>query len=204
MKTLIVTYFPRGEQSYTQKLADAFLKEVKRAEAEILNLLQEVPDFFSKTSLESYIQRNYLGEKLDAVHQKAIAQMDRMTAQFKAADVVVLATPMHNFSLPGSVKTYFDSIMQKGETWDIEDGKYVGLMKGKKALILLASGGIYEGAMASWEHAVSLAKVEFQFMGFSDIRAVTAAGMNAGKRKPEEIVAEAQEKVKIIAKEWYS
>jgi FMN-dependent NADH-azoreductase len=202
MKTLLVTYLPRGENSHTKKLADAFSKETKGA-VETLDLLQDTPDFFGRVNLESYIHRNYLGEKLDATHQKAIAKMDRMTAQFKAADIVVMAAPMHNFSLPAPIKAYFDSVMQKGATWDIRDGKYVGLMTGKKALILLASGGIYEGPMASWEHAVSLAKVEFQFMGFSDIRDVTAAGINAGKRKPEEIVAEAQEKVRAIAQEWY-
>lgn len=203
MKTLMVTYLPRGERSYTKKLADAFLEGIKNQPIESLDLLKDIPGFFMETSLEAYIQRNYMGQKLDAVHQKAIATMDRMTAQFKGADIVVLATPMHNFSLPGCVKTYFDSILLKGETWDIQDGKFIGLMTKKKALILLASGGIYEGPMASWEHAVSLARVEFQLMGFSDIRAVTASGMNAGKRQPEEIVAEAQEKVRAITREWY-
>ena len=202
MKTLMVTYLPRGEHSHTKQLADVFLKETQEP-VEQLDLLKGAPDFFRKENLESYIFRNYMGQTLDAEHQKAIAKMDRMTAQFKAADIFVLATPMHNFSLPALVKAYFDSVMLKGETWDIQAGKFLGLMTGKKALILLASGGIYEGAMASWEHAVSLAKVEFQFMGFSDIRAVTAAGMNSGKRKPEEIMAEAEAGVRSIVHEWY-
>lgn len=205
MKTLVVTYLPRGEQSYTKKLVDAFLDIVDPQNVEVIDLLQDMPDVFTQECLEAYTQRNYMGQKLDAAHQKAIAKMDRMAAQFKAAEVVVIASPMHNFSLPALTKAYFDSVMLKGVTWDIlEGGKFAGLMTGKKALILLASGGVYEGAMASWDHAVSLAKLEFQFMGFSDIRAVTAAGMNAGKRKPEEIVAEAQEKVRAIVGEWYS
>lgn len=202
MKTLLVTYLPRGEQSSTRKLSDAFLNSVRGSKVEILDLLKDMPDFFLKENMEAYSARNYGGQTLDAKHQKAIAKMDRMTAQFKGAEVVVLATPMHNFSLPGIVKAYFDSVMFKGETWDIRDGQFVGLMTGKKALILLSSGGVYEGPMASWEHAVNLAKVEFQFMGFSDIRAVTAAGMNSGQRKPEEILAEAQQKVAAIVKEW--
>lgn len=202
MKTLVIVYLPRGEYSYTKKLVDVFLKEAK-GNIEGLDLLQDMPDVFTKEILEAYTQRNYLGQKLDSAHQKAIAKMDRMTAQFKSADIVVLATPMHNFSLPAPVKAYFDSVMQKGETWDIQDRNFTGLMSGKKALILLASGGIYEGSMASWEHAVSLARTEFQFMGFSDIRAVTASGMNAGKRKPEEIVAEAQGQLRTLIKEWY-
>lgn len=203
MKTLVVTYLPRGQQSFTKKLADVFLKGAKES-VETLDLLQDPPDFFGKENLEAYIQRNYGGQKPDMAHQKSIAKMDRMTAQFKSADMLVLATPMHNFSLPAPVKAYFDSVMQKGETWDLQGGKFTGLMTGKKALILLASGGIYEGPMASWEHAASLAKIEFQFMGFSDIRVVTAAGMNSGERLPEVIIAEAQIKVQTITKEWYN
>jgi len=110
---------------------------------------------------------------------------------------------MHNFSLPASIKAYFDSILLKGETWDIKNG-FVGLMKGKKALIMISSGGIYEGKMASWEHAMSLAKIEFQFMGFEDIRGIHAGGMNSlPKEKSEEVIKKCQDQVKEIVKEWY-
>jgi FMN-dependent NADH-azoreductase len=128
--------------------------------------------------------------------------MDRMTAQVKRADIVVLAFPMYNFSLPAAVKAWFDSVMQKGETWTGADGGYRGLMQGKKALILMASGGAYNGKMASWEHAVSLAKVEFTFMGFDEVKAVTAEDLNRDPDGAERRLAAAQERVRLLAREW--
>jgi len=105
-----------------------------------------------------------------------------MTDQLKSADVVVVAYPMNNFSMPAPVKAWFDSVMLKGQTWYAKDGSYIGLMNGKKAIAIVTSGGIYEKEpMASWEHALSLTKIEFQFMGYSDVRGILAGGMNAGE-----------------------
>lgn len=130
--------------------------------------------------------------------------MDRVTAQLKAADVVVLATPMFNFSLPAVVKAWFDAVLLKGETWDVGAEGYKGLMPGRKALILMASGGRYEGPMADWDHGMSLAKQLFSFMGFADVRAAWASGMNMpALGAPDQIVAAAQDEVRAAVHDWY-
>ena len=41
--------------------------------------------------------------------------MDRMTEQLKSADIVAIAYPMNNFSMPAPVKAWFDSVMLKGK-----------------------------------------------------------------------------------------
>ncbi|MFH1850373.1 MAG: NAD(P)H-dependent oxidoreductase [archaeon] len=202
MKTLIVSYLPRGARSHTKKLRDAFLENMDSEEIEYLDLMEDVPDLFMSDSVMAYIKRNYLGEELSVKEKKAMAKMDRMTRQLKKADVVVLATPMYNFSFPAAVKAWFDSVMLKGETWDAGKGGYIGMMKGKKALLLMASGGAYDKESSSYEHAVSLAKVEFGFMGFTDVRAVTAEGMNMVPDK-DKVISDAQEEVRRIVKEWY-
>ena len=64
-KTLIVTYLPSGERSSTKKLVDAFLAAAKgKTQVEHLDLLKEVPDFFSSESLGAYVTRNYMGQPL--------------------------------------------------------------------------------------------------------------------------------------------
>jgi len=204
MKTLVVSYLPRGERSHTRKVLDAFLGAAGQAEIEHLDLLEDTPDLLDGQRTQAYIMRNYLAETLTAEDEAALAGMDRMTAQFVAADAVVLAFPMHNFSFPATVKAYFDAIMQKGKTWDATPDGYTGLMKGKKALVLLASGGIYEGDFAPFEHALSLARVELGFMGFEEVQTVTAAGMNMlPPEQAEEAVSKAQAEAKAIAEKWY-
>jgi len=200
MKILVVSYLPRGERSHTKKLLDAFLETVDGQETEHLDLLTDLPDVFLPENLNSYIMRNYLGNSLSEAETAGMAKMDRMTRQLKNADAVVLAFPMHNFSTPAPVKAWFDSVMQKGETWTPGDSGYVPLMTGKKALVLISSGGIYEGDTAGYEHAVSLARAEFGLMGF-EMQAVMASGTNL-LPDPEKAVAEKQEEVRTIAKEW--
>lgn len=199
MKTLVVSYLPRGERSHTKKLLDAFL-ETADSDVEHLDLLEDLPDVFLGDNLLSYVKRHYLGEELTADEKASLAKMDRMTQQLKAADLVVLAFPMHNFSFPAIVKGWFDSVMQKGETWDIDENGYIQLMTGKKALVLMASGGIYEGDTAGYEHAISLAQVEFGFMGF-ETHVVTAAGMNM-LPDPEETVKAKQDEVRKLVVSW--
>ena len=205
MKTLLVKYTPREERSTSKKLLDAFRNEIKNSQIEVLDLCIDVPDMFDVENMGAYIHRNYLKENISDEQKKVLKKMDSMTQQIKSADIVVMAFPMHNFSTPAPVKAWFDSVMLKGQTWDASDGKYFGLMEGKKALILVSSGGFYtKEPMISWEHAVSLAKVEFQFMGFSDIRAILNEGMNAGDKIQSENLGKSIDAVQKIAKEWYS
>jgi FMN-dependent NADH-azoreductase len=180
MKTLLVKYTPREERSNSKKLLDTFRNEIKNSEIEVLDLCIDVPDMFDVENMSAYIHRDYLKEEISDAQKKVLAKMDRMTRQIKSADIVVMAFPMHNFSTPAPVKAWFDSVMLKGQTWDAADGKYLGLMSGKKALVIVSTGGLYtKEPMIHWEHALSLAKIEFQFMGFSDVRGILNEGMKS-------------------------
>lgn len=204
-KTLIVKYTPRNQRSNTKKMLDAFVSEIKNSEIEEIDLTKDVPDLFLEQNLSAYIHRNYLGEELDNEQKKMLSKMDRMTRQLKSADIVVVAYPMNNFSMPAPVKAWFDSVMLKGETWAVKDGKYLGLMGGKKALALVSAGGMYDhGPMISWEHALSLTKVEFQFMGYSDIRGILAGGMNAGEDTKTRNLEQSISQVRQITQQWYA
>jgi len=205
MKTLIVTYLPRNERSKTKLLVDKFLEEAraKSVEIDVLDLLKETPDLFLETNLNAYTKRNYGKEELNEEEKTSMKKMDAMTEQFKSADAVVVAFPMYNFSQPAAVKAWFDSILQKGETWDVGANGYIGLMKGKKALVLMSSGGVYEGEMKNYEHAMSLTKGLFGFMGFEDIRGISAAGVNAKPDNADEIVSNAQAEVSKTVQDWY-
>jgi FMN-dependent NADH-azoreductase len=204
MKTLLVKYTPRNERSSTKKLLDAFREKIRNSEIEELDLSKDVPDMFLEENLLAYIQRNYLGNNLKPEQKKLMSKMDRMTEQLKSADVVVVAFPMNNFSMPAPVKAWFDSVMLKGQTWDVKNGNYVGLMNGRKALVLVTSGGFYsKEPMAAWEHALSLTKLEFQFMGYSDVQGILAEGMNAGDDIKSANMKKSIEQVQSIAQAWH-
>src|SRR6266568_6264425 len=212
MKTLIVKYLP-NQRSRTKMMLDAFLAGVSNSEIEELDLCREVPDLFTSDALEGYFGR-ITGAISRNTPIQALARMDRMTAQLKSCDVVVLATPIYNFSLPATVKAWFDSVMLQGDTFQPNPkGAFWGMMTGKKALVLMTAFGTYsrgDGTVGSlfgptYEHGMSLAKLEFKFMGFSDIRGVLGEGMSPSKDEDAKarLLEEAIEQVQSITQEWY-
>ncbi|MBI1829338.1 MAG: NAD(P)H-dependent oxidoreductase [Thaumarchaeota archaeon] len=205
MKTLLVKYTPRNERSSSKKLLDTFREKIQNSEIEELDLSNDVPDMFLAENLAAYIQRNYLGQNLTPEQKKLMSKMDRMTEQLKSSDIVVVGFPMNNFSMPAAVKAWFDSVMLKGQTWDVNDGGFVGMMNGKKALVIVTSGGFYsKGPMVAWEHALSLTKIEFQFMGYSDVQGILAEGMNAGDDTQSSNLKKSIEQIQSIAQKWYN
>jgi FMN-dependent NADH-azoreductase len=131
--------------------------------------------------------------------------MDRMAVQLKSADIVVVAFPMYNFSMPAIVKAWFDSVMQNGVTFGKRnDDQIVISNAGKKALTLISSGGIYSNKSSSnMEHALSLSNLEFQYMGYSDVRGILAEGMAVNEEVRQTNLNKSIIKVREIAREWY-
>lgn len=204
MKTLLVQYTARANRSRTAKLANALTQSIKNSELEVLDLTQDVPEMLIKDNLLAYYERNYAGVALEPEREKLLSTADRMCDQFKQADTVVLATPMYNFSMPAIVKAYFDAVMQKGETFDITpQGEYIGLMKGKNALVLATSGAVYKDESAGFEHLSSLASCEFMFMGFDPIKTIFVQGANSLPVEDfENSLNAAQIQIRQIADKW--
>lgn len=201
-KTLIVQYVPRRERSNTKKILDQFKSKIKNSTIQELDLAKETPDLFLNDNLMAYIQRDYLGQDLGPEQKKILSKMDAMTQQVKSADFVIVTFPTFNFSMPAVVKAWFDSIVLKGQTWNVENGNFVGLMQDKKALTIVSSGGSYsDGPMKSWEHSLSLATIVFQFMGFSQIKGILAEGMNTDEKTKSNNMAKAFDQVEKIASE---
>ena len=49
--------------------------------------------------------------------QQIVAASDRLIAELKHADTIVLALPMYNFGIPSTLKAYFDHIARAGVTF---------------------------------------------------------------------------------------
>jgi FMN-dependent NADH-azoreductase len=203
MKILVVQYLPGGERSNTRKVLEACLEVLKgrNMDLQTLDISRDLPDLLTPAHISVYYERNFGGQKVSAERGAVMAKMDRMTAQLKSADILLLAYPMYNFSLPAAVKAWLDSVMQKGETWDLVPSGYVGLLKGKKALVITSSGGTYDGDMAFLDHSATLAKTDLGFMGF-ETEVVSAAGLNRYPDQAGRILEEARKKAAGIVKKW--
>ncbi len=178
MKINLVTYLPSGEQSNTLKLLKHMLTHLEgKHEIDHVDLLANPPKHFDEPAMAAYRMRNFGGQEITDDMKAAIAPMDELTERLIAADVVILCHPMHNFCYPGPVKVWIDAVMQPGKTFTFTETGWKGLLPNTKSLTVYTSYGDYApGGGREWQNTIpTLAKIEFEYLGMSDVRTIGAS-----------------------------
>ena len=104
---------------------------------------------------------------------------DDLVAELKGADRIVIGTPMFNFSIPASLKAYIDHIVRVGVTVTADNK---GLLMGKKADIILATGGDFTRArrFTKYNQASGYLRQVLAWIGITDVNVVLAGRARAG------------------------
>jgi FMN-dependent NADH-azoreductase len=130
-------------------------------------------------------------------------RLNELSIQFMNADKYIFAAPMWNFGYPPMVKAYVDGVVVvQGKTFVYTEKEPVPLLKGKgkKVLILEASGGLYEGtSMADHTSASVYLKEILGFVGIEEVEVITAEGMSQTPEKREAIISAANTKAAAFA-----
>lgn len=104
---------------------------------------------------------------------------DALTDELLASDLLVIATPMWNFGIPSALKAWIDLVVRPGRTFQYAEGGVLGLAKDKRAILVLASGGVFtEGPWQSWDYVEPYLRQILGFIGVTDVQTVRAQGMN--------------------------
>src|SRR6266436_10060886 len=91
------------------------------------------------------------------------------------SDLLVIACPMWNFGIPSSLKAWIDYVVRAGKTFNYAGAGVEGLAKGKKAILVLASGGVFsEGPWKSWDSVEPYLRQILGFIGIEDVQTVRA------------------------------
>ena len=109
---------------------------------------------------------------------------DDLIAELQAADEYVFGVSMHNFSIPSSLRLWIDQISRVGKTFSYEGGQPAGLLRGKKATFLVATGGVYEQGTpgAAMNHIEPYLRSLFAFLGVSDVTFINASGTSRARQ----------------------
>ena len=124
----------------------------------------------------------YTPEEARTPQQKELlALSDTLLAELAQADEYVFGVPMHNFGVPSVLKLWIDQIARVGKTFSYADGTPKGLLTGKKATFVIATGGIYDAQtrMASFNFVEPYLRLVFGFLGVTDATFLTTGGTAA-------------------------
>ncbi len=82
------------------------------------------------------------------VPDSALHRSDALIAQLNAADVVLIATPMHNFTLPSALKAWIDHIVRVRISFHITAQGKVGALRDRPVYVAISCGGFISGDRA--------------------------------------------------------
>ena len=107
-------------------------------------------------------------------HRLTLARSDELVAEVQDADVLVIGTPIYNFSVPAVLKAWIDMICRARLTFRYTETGPQGLLTGKKAYVLVPSGGVEMGSAVDF--ATPYLRHALGFIGISDVEFVGARG----------------------------
>lgn len=201
-KLLYVTANPKStEHSFSLQAGEAFLESYKaanpNAEIEVVDLYNEQVQEIDADVLSAW-GKFATGEELSEVELAKVGIMSAHLEKYMTADEYVFVTPMWNFSFPARLKMFLDSVLLAGKTFAYTAEGPKGLMKGKKALHIQATGGVYTGTGLNFGD--DYLRQALAFTGVTDYDALFIEGMAMFPEKAEEIKQEGLAKARELGR----
>lgn len=202
MATLLkIDSSPMGERSVSRKLTEEFAKAWLKAHPDGKVISQDLTTLEIPVVTGGWVAAAYTPENARTPEQKdALAVSELLIAELQNADECVIGVPMHNFSIPSTLKLWIDQVVRIGKTVGYTAAGREGLLKGKKATLLMASGGIYDqgSAMESLNFVTPYLRTIFGFIGITDVNFIAAGGtrkLMTGEVDPQTFLKPSLEKV---------
>ncbi|MGN6657898.1 MAG: FMN-dependent NADH-azoreductase, partial [Achromobacter mucicolens] len=81
----------------------------------------------------------------DVLERGSLRASDGLIRMLENATCVVLATPMHNFTVPSALKAWLDHVVRVRNTFHITPQGKIGLLADRPVFVAIASGGAFSG-----------------------------------------------------------
>ncbi|MEK0362317.1 FMN-dependent NADH-azoreductase [Pseudomonas sp. CBC3] len=203
---LVINTSPQRSGSYSRKMTERFvhLWRLRYPSGEIIH--RELGNQPIPHVDERWIQAAFTPpETRDHQQKDTLTLSDELVSELKQATQIVIGCPMHNLSVPSTLKAYIDQIIRMGITTRLVPGTpgspYAGLLHDKKAYLLLVRGG------HGYEKGEAYAHMNFQepyltavlgMLGIHDVTTVSLEYTAIGGDQFDEAVKRANSRIDAL------
>lgn len=198
LRVLRVDASARGESSVSRQLADRMLHELDERVPGLSVVRRDVAVGLP------FVDAAWVGANLaepdvrDSTQRQALARSDELVAELMAADVLLIATPIYNFGVPASLKAWIDQVARARVTFRYTEHGPQGLLAGKKAYVIVATGGTEVGSAIDF--ATPWLKFVLGFLGITDVEVIAAdRGMQRGDASRQQA---AEQVARVLDRDW--
>lgn len=165
---LLIATSAQGESASSFQLATRLIDELQPIKLTTRDLSSGIP-----TVSQSWVTANLTAEDERTADQRAQLDLsDTLIGEIQAADTLVITCPIYNFGVSSALKAWIDQICRAGITFKYTENGPVGLLSGKRAYIIVTSGGVPVGS--PMDFASPHLKQVLNFIGITDIECIVA------------------------------
>jgi FMN-dependent NADH-azoreductase len=176
VKVLRIDASGRNDQSSTRNLTDNLLDALQTRYATVEVVRRDLAAGVPHVD-QDWIMANFTPEEERNVgHRQKLSFSDRLVDELKDAAVIVIGVPIYNFSVPAALKAWVDMVARARLTFRYTENGPEGLLTGKKAYLVVASGGV--AVDSEFDFATPYMRHALGFLGITDIEIVTAMQQN--------------------------
>ncbi len=200
---LIIKSSTAANHSVSSEIADFLMEELKSKnnpeqdyQFTIRDLAQSPAPFLSAGTVQAFYTPS---DALSPEQEILLAPSVEYITELQNADIIVIASAMHNFSITSLLKAYIDQICRMGLTFQYTAEGPQGLLKNKQAVIITSSGMEFDNEyVKAMDFQTPYLQRILNFVGIEDVRHIPVQGL-AHEDKVLRIKENAKTRVKEMA-----
>lgn len=201
-KILRIDASTRATDSVSRKLGDAVQAQLlaKTPHASLQHrVLADAPiEHIQNITIQGFYTP---AEQMTPALQVATKLSDMVIAEVVAADILIITTPMYNFSIPSSLKAWIDQLVRIGKTFSYDGSNFQGLLTGKTVYVNVAYGApgyLNDGPFAGADFVKPYLTFLFGFLGMTDVKFISAEATTADTNTVVQNIEKANAAIKQI------
>ena len=190
-----------GENSISRQVAGEFIASWQRAHPGAKLIERDLAaEAIPHLSLETLSSLAMPEAERSPAQAAAAAYAGALVEELEAADTIVLAVPMYNFSIPSTLKAWIDHVARAGRTFRYTEAGPQGLLRGKKVYIVTGRGGVYSGESAarSLDFQEPYLRAVLGFLGLDDITFIHVEGLKISPEAAQSGLDRARQTIRDI------
>ena len=177
---LFVSASLHGKQSRSSQVAGELIESLDEEHGRLAVVERALGDGTIRHLTSEYLQAIATAPIHRTPRQQQLARTgDGLIEELEGADVIVIAAPMYNFTIPSTLKAWFDHVTRLGRTFRYTaDGRPEGLLKDKQVYVVASRDRIYSGdsPIKADDFQEPYLRTMLGFIGLSDVTFVYVEG----------------------------
>ncbi|SNS85244.1 FMN-dependent NADH-azoreductase [Pseudomonas segetis] len=196
MKTvLLINASPHGDDSHAHQLA-LELVAVLQQQHQGLELIERDLGAYPLPPLGTDYARALTSNT--PFDSPAFEVSEAMIAELERSDVLLIATPMHNFTVPAALKLWIDYVLRIQRTFKSTAKGKVGLLEDRPVHVVVGSGGFHRGERARQPDFLTVyLRYALNTIGLFDLQFTYLQGLVLGQEVVQAAIEQARRELSL-------